>query len=195
VVPVGFAPDRSLLLAMADPGDSLARSDVAVMTKLEVTPVIAAPSQIQAAVEHLPATGLAVSSPADAEPDTEGAAGALLWQADEAPGGHPEGRSRGMLAVETGDHEDEARSQRLTTELAEQRGRVMDLELELQIARAELDEQRSRHERNARELRQALGERDAQIAALNDELAYRDGRLGELERRLAKLAASRDGAA
>ena len=38
VAPAGFDSDGALLLAMADPTDSLARSDVAVSTRLEVRP-------------------------------------------------------------------------------------------------------------------------------------------------------------
>ena len=53
VAPAGFAPDGALLLAMPDPTDSLARSDVAVTTRLEVRPVIAPRGQINAADRDL----------------------------------------------------------------------------------------------------------------------------------------------
>ena len=44
--PVGFADDGALVLAVADPGDALGLSDIAVMTKLAVRPAVAARSQI-----------------------------------------------------------------------------------------------------------------------------------------------------
>jgi MshEN domain len=44
--PVGFAADGALVLAVADPADSLGLSDIAVMTKLPVRPAVAARSQI-----------------------------------------------------------------------------------------------------------------------------------------------------
>ena len=45
--PVGFAEDGALVLAVADPADSLGLSDIAVMTKLPVRPAVAARSQIK----------------------------------------------------------------------------------------------------------------------------------------------------
>ena len=45
--PVGFADDGALVLAVADPADSLGLSDIAVMTKLPVRPAVAARSQIK----------------------------------------------------------------------------------------------------------------------------------------------------
>ena len=44
--PVGFADDGALVLAVADPGDALGLSDIAVMTKLAVRPAVAARSHI-----------------------------------------------------------------------------------------------------------------------------------------------------
>jgi Type II secretion system (T2SS), protein E, N-terminal domain len=44
--PVGFADDGALVLAVADPADSLGLSDIAVMTKLPVRPAVAARTQI-----------------------------------------------------------------------------------------------------------------------------------------------------
>jgi hypothetical protein len=46
-VPVGFSDDGALVLAVADPADSLGLSDIAVMTKLPVRPAVAARSQIK----------------------------------------------------------------------------------------------------------------------------------------------------
>ena len=140
VVPVGFAPDGSLMLAMADPGDSLARSDVAVMTKLEVTPVIAPRTQIEAALEQLPETGLVRVAPAEQEPEPEAAAGAILWQSEE-PDPDPAARPTGMVAVRA----------------SEEQERVVELEDQLRSARAELRTVRL----ELGELKRRLGERGA----------------------------------
>jgi hypothetical protein len=51
--PVGFADDGALVLAVADPADSLGLSDIAVMTKLPVRPAVAARSQIKKLLETL----------------------------------------------------------------------------------------------------------------------------------------------
>jgi hypothetical protein len=53
-VPVDFDPGGSLLVAMADPSDSLALNDIAFMTKLEVHAAVAAENLIAALVERLP---------------------------------------------------------------------------------------------------------------------------------------------
>src|SRR5688500_16388399 len=45
--PVAFAEDGALVLAVADPADSLGLSDIAVMTKLPVRPAVAARSHIK----------------------------------------------------------------------------------------------------------------------------------------------------
>jgi hypothetical protein len=52
--PVGFAGDGALVLAVADPGDALGLSDIAVMTKLAVRPAVAARSQIVKLLDTLP---------------------------------------------------------------------------------------------------------------------------------------------
>ena len=51
--PVGFADDGTLVLAVADPADSLGLSDIAVMTKLPVRPAVAARSQITKLLDTL----------------------------------------------------------------------------------------------------------------------------------------------
>ncbi len=51
--PVGFADDGALVLAVADPADSLGLSDIAVMTKLPVRPAVAARSQITKLLDTL----------------------------------------------------------------------------------------------------------------------------------------------
>ena len=52
-VPVSFASDRTLLVAMADPANVLAVDDIAVMTGYEVRPAVASPADIDYVLERL----------------------------------------------------------------------------------------------------------------------------------------------
>jgi hypothetical protein len=78
--PVGFADDGALVLAVADPGDALGLSDIAVMTKLAVRPAVAARSQIVKLLDTLvfmeePAPGESQPVSTVIVPPDEGAAG------------------------------------------------------------------------------------------------------------------------
>jgi hypothetical protein len=53
-VPIAFASDGALIVAVKDPFDSLGISDIEVMTKSEVRRVIAAPGAIARLIERLP---------------------------------------------------------------------------------------------------------------------------------------------
>jgi type IV pilus assembly protein PilB len=52
-VPVAFAGERTLLVAMSDPANVLAQDDIAVMTGYEVRPAVASPPDIQRLLERL----------------------------------------------------------------------------------------------------------------------------------------------
>jgi type IV pilus assembly protein PilB len=52
-VPVAFAGDRTLLVAMSDPANVLAIDDIAVMTGYEVRPAVASPPDIAGLLERL----------------------------------------------------------------------------------------------------------------------------------------------
>src|SRR5215218_10036171 len=52
-VPVAFATDRTLLVAMADPANVLAVDDIAVMTGYEVRPAVASASDIDFVLERI----------------------------------------------------------------------------------------------------------------------------------------------
>ncbi len=52
-VPVSFAGERTLLVAMSDPANVLAQDDIAVMTGYEVRPAVASASDIDALLERL----------------------------------------------------------------------------------------------------------------------------------------------
>jgi regulator of replication initiation timing len=53
-LPIAFAPDGALVVAVADPSDFLGISDIEVMAKTEVRLAIANPERIQELVERLP---------------------------------------------------------------------------------------------------------------------------------------------
>jgi outer membrane biosynthesis protein TonB len=55
-MPIGFAPDGALIVAFEDPTNMLGISDIEVIAKAEVRPVIAMGSQIRRLVESLPAS-------------------------------------------------------------------------------------------------------------------------------------------
>ncbi len=56
-LPVSFVNDRTLLVAMADPGNVLAVDDIAVMTGYEVRPAVAASTDIDNALDRLAEIG------------------------------------------------------------------------------------------------------------------------------------------
>jgi type IV pilus assembly protein PilB len=68
-VPVSFASDRTLLVAMADPANVLAVDDIAVMTGYEVRPAVAAPSDIQSVLERIDDPSWGGGGGAAPEPD------------------------------------------------------------------------------------------------------------------------------
>ena len=55
-VPIGFDSEGALIVALADPVDPLAVSDIGVMTKSQVRPMVAAESAIKEIIERLPDT-------------------------------------------------------------------------------------------------------------------------------------------
>ena len=82
--PVGFADDGALVLAVADPGDALGLSDIAVMTKLAVRPAVAARSQIVKLLDTL----VFMQEPAPGE--SQSVSTVIVPPDDEAAGGPPE---------------------------------------------------------------------------------------------------------
>jgi type IV pilus assembly protein PilB len=72
-VPVAFAGDRTLLVAMADPANVLAIDDIAVMTGYEVRPAVSSPPDIESLLERLqdPDFGNGATAPEEMEDDGE----------------------------------------------------------------------------------------------------------------------------
>jgi hypothetical protein len=115
--PVGFADDGALVLAVADPADSLGLSDIAVMTKLAVRPAVAARSQIKKLLDTMsfmeePAQGASQAvSTVIVPPDDNGAGETPGPPAAEAEAGP-------AAAVEPNDDATERELGRLREELA-----------------------------------------------------------------------------
>ena len=116
--PVGFADDGALVLAVADPADSLGLSDIAVMTKLAVRPAVAARSQIKKLLDTMsfmeePAQGASQAvSTVIVPPDGNGAG-----ETPEPRPADPEGEAA-PASVEPGDDATERELARLREELA-----------------------------------------------------------------------------
>jgi type IV pilus assembly protein PilB len=80
-LPVSFVNDRTLLVAMADPGNVLAVDDIAVMTGYEVRPAVAAADDIEQALGRLAQMGEGgaivedlPAAPSEAPPPPQGGA-------------------------------------------------------------------------------------------------------------------------
>src|SRR5215210_2968366 len=93
-VPVAFASERTLLVAMADPANVLAVDDIAVMTGYEVRPAVASGKDIEWLLERLEdpeyaAVLLDLDDDEDTAPEPEtpdaGAGGSLYDNRDDAP--------------------------------------------------------------------------------------------------------------
>jgi hypothetical protein len=123
--PVGFADDGALVLAVADPGDALGLSDIAVMTKLAVRPAVAARSQIVKLLDTLvfmqePAPGESHSVSTVIVPPEEDAAGEPpeAESGERAAGEESSGTAGGSPAAAERDEAAERELSRLREELA-----------------------------------------------------------------------------
>ena len=181
-VPVCFL-GQTLLVAMADPADSLGVNDIAVMTKLEVRPAVAARPALGELLEALPLdeaeAGAAVARPAPAsvpEVAEKPESSAVFWQ-DGAGGelkapeaaGPPDEELRARVAELEAELERAAADEELRAgELATLRERLTAAENELSSARAEAEKAVSRAE--------AAESRAAAAEARDEELRDADAR-------------------
>lgn len=179
-VPVAFEADGGLVVAMADPSDSLALNDIAFMTKLEVHAAVAAEDLIADLVGRLPlppsergSSGFPTPAPAPAPPvvaPPPAAASPVPTPAAFEPPPAP------APAVDS-------------NELAA-------LRAELETTAAALDDERSKHAASVAELRQELNTERKQREELEQtrsEQAAAAGDSGEeLERVRAKLTQKKE---
>ena len=92
--PFGFDDDGALVLAVADPGDALGLSDIAVMTKLAVRPAVATRSQIIKLLDTL----VFVQEPAPGE--SQSVSTVIVPPDEDAAGEPPEVESSERAAAE-----------------------------------------------------------------------------------------------
>ena len=86
MLPIGFSSTGVLLVAMSDPANVLAIDDARNVTDLEIQPVVAAPSDIAAAIERYSRMGDAVEDAFEGVVDDDGDdAAALTGAAQDAP--------------------------------------------------------------------------------------------------------------
>jgi predicted nucleic acid-binding Zn-ribbon protein len=185
-VPVGFEPDGSLLVAMADPSDSLALSDIAFMTHLEVRAVVAAADRMAELAASLPlppnesggSRFPVMASAPEPEPltlDPPGPAPEVAPPAPEDAVAPPGAASEPVPAPAP--VVDSAELEQARAELDGARSEIDGVRSELDVARSELDGVRS-------ELDGVRSERDLARTEL-------DGVRSELERTRSELEAVR----
>jgi hypothetical protein len=163
-LPVAFEADGSLLVSLADPSDSLALSDIAFMTKLDVRPVVAVDHLLSGLIEKLP---LPLPDGAEQQPSpyaTVAAGPAVAAQPEEAaePGTPVE-----QLEAELGE---------LRQELEVRRGEAEAARADAETARAEA----------------AAACADAEAARVDAEAARAEGEAarGEADARLEEVGAA-----
>ena len=196
-VPVAFTDDGTLIVAMADPTDSLGINDIAVMAKLEVRPAVASLPDLEALRQRLPlrASGKqaeherssAVLWQADGEADGEAApAPAELPPAEQPPAEQPPATASAPTAAEPS----EAVLERLRAGIEAKHSR------ELEQLEAKYESKLRARERSAGELREELeaerAESERTVARLRAEL---EAEKRELERRLEAERVAAHGAA
>jgi hypothetical protein len=161
--PIGFDDDGALVLAVADPGDALGLSDIAVMTKLAVRPAVAARSQIVKLLDTL----VFMQEPAPGE--SQSVSTVIVPPDEEAADEPPEAESSERAGVE--ESPDAAAGSAAPTERDDATERELSrLREELALALVERDKARieaaahSEHTESAAER-----EREEALAALRAE--------------------------
>jgi type IV pilus assembly protein PilB len=87
-VPVSFADERTLVVAMSDPANVLAQDDIAIMTGYQIRPAVASPADIERLLARLadPNFGNGATAPAEEDDvEVEVASSAPSFVADDAP--------------------------------------------------------------------------------------------------------------
>jgi len=217
-VPVEFQPDGSLLVAMADPSDSLALNDIAFMTKLEVHAAVAAENLIGDLVQRVPlppsetrSSGYPTPAPAPPPPSApapfEPPAPApelstLRAELDSVNTALDAERSNHAAAVaELRQELQQARSEPVShdsEELAETRAELERVREKLDQKRHDLEHTRRDLEQEREEverLRSELGHKGGELDRSREELGHKhaeaDGLRHELEQARAELDAAR----
>jgi len=219
-VPVEFQLDGSLLVAMADPSDSLALNDIAFMTKLEVHAAVAAENLIGDLVQRLPlppsetrSSGFPTPAPAPPPPAAEPAPApfeptapdpalsTLRAELDSVNTALDAERSRHAAAVaELRQELQQARFEpesRDSEELAEARAELE--RVREKLGRKKEDLERTRHDlqqerEEVERLRSELGHKGAELDRTREQLGHKQGESDGLRHELDQVRAELDGA-
>lgn len=218
-VPIAFATDGALIVAVADPVDALAISDVEVMTKSETRKAVASGSTIDALAERLPEVGVRqpaanrrhaadrVSPPSPASPMV-GSNSQPSPPVSEARGGPwpADGSAASSLLAEIGELKPATEPTRVTAskddgdrERGEAGARFAALEAELAKAHDMLREQAGQAEaergRLQEQVMEAAHERDRLREAVEQLTEERDRLLEEAQEPSAEFASLQEHAA
>jgi hypothetical protein len=195
-LPIAFAPDGALVVAVADPSDFLGISDIEVMAKTEVRLAVANPERIQELIEHLPEPEPSHDAPEPPGPPPDLQAD-LVAVLDGVRTADANGDSAGDEAV-SAKREDKVDRE----ELEQLRGRLADITearerqgQELEQLRGQLADVTGERERLGQELEQLRGQA-ADVTGERDRLR---GQIGDaanerqrLERELELAAEERE---
>jgi hypothetical protein len=177
-VPVDFEVDGSLLVAMADPSDSLALNDIAFMTKLEVHAAVAAEDLIADLVQRLPLPPSEMRTSGFPTPMPASAPAPPPAQESFPPDAPPPVFEPPPAAAAP------------APPPVDNSGELASLRAELESANGALDEERSKHAASVAELRQELQQArsDGAAAAPSHESEQLEEARAELERVRGKLS-------
>jgi predicted nucleic acid-binding Zn-ribbon protein len=178
-VPVDFEVDGTLLVAMADPSDSLALNDIAFMTKLEVHAAVAAEDLIADLVNRLPLPPSERRSSGFPTPLSTAAA------APPPPAFSPPAQESFPPAAAPSVFEPPPPAPAPAPPPTDNSHELASLRAELESANGALDEERSKHAASVAELRQELQQARSEAAPESEEL---EQARAEIERVRAKLS-------
>ncbi len=181
-LPIAFAPDGSLVVAVADPSDFLGISDIEVMAKTEVRLAIANPERIQELIEHLP-------EPPEPLPDVQADPMEVL---DGVRTADMSGDSAGDGAaiIEREDEVDREELDQLRRQLSDTTGERDRMERELDQLRAQVDNGEGEVERDR--LREELDQLRRQLSDTTDERDRFGGERDRLAQEIELAAGERD---
>ena len=192
-LPIAFAPDGALVVAVADPSDFLGISDIEVMAKTEVRLAIANPERTQELIEGLPeppeplpyvqADSIAALDevrPADANGDSAGDEAEIAEREEDGDREEIDREELEQLRSQLSDATDErerlsGEHERLGQELEQVRGQVDEGDGERERLNQELDQLRQQlssatDERDREEIdREELEQLRSQLSDANDE--------------------------
>ncbi len=191
-LPIAFAPDGALVVAVADPSDFLGISDIEVMAKTEVRLAIANPERTQELIEGLP-------EPPEPLPYVQADSIAALEEVRPADANGDSAGDEAEIAEreEDGDREEidreeleQLRSQlsQATDERERLGGELERLGQELEQVRGQMNDGDGERER----LNQELEQLHSQLSDANDERERLGGELEQVRRQLSDVTDKRD---